>query len=59
MITDVIGQTEAVKSGIFSITTLVPALGFGLLAIVLLFWYPLHKKQVDENNAILKAKREA
>ena len=54
-----IGQTAAVKSGIFSITTLVPALGFGLLAIVLLFWYPLHKKQVEENNAILKAKREA
>ena len=54
-----IGQTEAVKSGIFSITTLVPALGFGLLAVVLLFWYPLHKNQVNENNAILKAKREA
>ena len=54
-----VGQTEAVKSGIFSITTLVPALGFGLLAVVLLFWYPLHKKQVEENNAILKAKREA
>ena len=54
-----VGQTEAVKSGIFSITTLVPALGFGLLALVLLFWYPLHKKQVNENNAILKAKREA
>lgn len=54
-----IGQTDAVKSGIFSITTLVPALGFGLLAIVLLFWYPLHKKQVEENNAALKAKREA
>ena len=54
-----VGQTEAVKSGIFSITTLVPALGFGLLAVVLLFWYPLHKKQVNENNAILNAKREA
>ena len=51
-----IGQTEAVKSGIFSITTLVPALGFGLLAVVLLFWYPLHKKQVDSNVAALKEK---
>lgn len=53
-----IGQTQAVKDGIFAITNLVPAVGFGLLALVLIFWYPLHKKQVDENVAILKAKRE-
>ena len=53
-----VAQTQAVKDGIFNITTLVPALGFGLLALVLIFWYPLHKKQVDENVAILKAKRE-
>lgn len=50
-------QTAAVKDGIFNITTLVPVVGFCLLALVLIFWYPLHKKQVDENAAILKAKR--
>ena len=33
------------------------ALGFILLALVLRFWYPLHKKQVDANVAALKAKR--
>lgn len=53
-----IGQTEAVKDGIFNISTLVPALGFLLLALVLWFWYPLHKKQVDANVAALKAKRD-
>lgn len=48
-------QTEAVLSGIFNISTLIPAIGFGLLAIVLWFWYPLHKKQVDANvNALAK-----
>ncbi len=52
-----VSQTAEVKDGIFAITTLVPALGFLLLGLVLLFWYPLHKKQVDENVAILKAKR--
>jgi len=52
-----ITQTDAVKDGIFSISTLVPALGFVLLALVLWFWYPLHKKQVDANVAALKAKR--
>ena len=52
-----VAQTQAVKDGIFTITNLVPALGFLLLGLVLVFWYPLHKKQVDENVAILKAKR--
>ena len=50
-------QTEQALSGIFGITTLVPALGFGLLAAVLWFWYPLRKKQVEENSALLKARR--
>lgn len=60
-----IGYSEAtafetnVTNGIFNISTLVPAIGFGLLALVLWFWYPLHKKQVDENVAILKAKHES
>lgn len=51
-----VAQTEAVKDGMFNIATLVPALGFGLLAVVLIFWYPLHKNQVDRNIAILKEK---
>lgn len=53
-----LGQSETVLSGIFSISTLVPALGFTLLGLVLWFWYPLHKKQVDENVAALKRKHE-
>jgi len=51
------GQTEGVLSGIFAIATLVPALGFALLALILWLWYPLHKKQVNENAALLKARR--
>ena len=49
-------QTESVLSGIFNISTLIPAVGFGLLAIVLWFWYPLHKKQVDANVKALAEK---
>ena len=45
-----------VTEGIFDIATLVPGLGFALLALVLWFWYPLHKKQVDANVAALKEK---
>lgn len=51
------GQTQAVLSGIFAIATLVPALGFALLAAILWLWYPLHKRQAEENAALLKARR--
>ena len=47
---------EEVLEGIFDISTLVPALGFGLLAAILWFWYPLHKKQVDANVEALHKK---
>lgn len=49
-------QTDSVLSGIYNISTLIPAVGFGLLAAVLWFWYPLHKKQVDANIEFLKEK---
>ena len=51
------GQTEAVLSGIFAITTLVPAVGFVLLSAVLWWWYPLRKAKVEENTALLKKRR--
>jgi len=46
-----------VREGIFNISTLVPAVGFALLGVILWFWYPLHKKEVEENVKILKEKR--
>lgn len=60
----IVGYSQAtafesgVVNGIFNISTLVPGIGFLLLALVLWFWYPLHKKQVDANVAALKAKHE-
>ena len=48
----------AVKEGIFDIATLVPAVAFLLLSIVLWFWYPLHKKQVDHVVSVLKEKHQ-
>lgn len=44
-----VGQTAVVKEGIFDISTLVPTVGFLLLGLILWFWYPLKKKQVDAN----------
>jgi len=50
---------SSVLDGIFNISTLVPAIGFAALALVLWFYYPLHKKQVDENVRILRKKHNA
>lgn len=47
-----------VVNGIYNISVIVPAIGFLVLALILWFWYPLHKKQVDENVAILQAKNQ-
>ena len=53
------GQTPQVLGGIFAIATLVPAVGFALLAAILWWWYPLRKHRVEENVARLKEKRAA
>ena len=58
-----IGYSEATKNdpavleGIFDIATLVPAIGFAALALILWLWYPLHKKQVEANVKALAEKR--
>lgn len=43
----------AVLDGIFNITCIVPIIGFILMALVLIFLYPLSKKQVEANSAEL------
>lgn len=48
----------SVREGIFNLSTIIPGIGFLLLALVLWFWYPLHKKEVDKNVEILKEKHE-
>ena len=61
----VIGYSEesahapSVLKGIFDISTLVPALGFLLLAIILWLWYPLKRRQVNENVRVLRERRES
>lgn len=50
--------TDEVKNGIFDISTLVPAVGLIVLGLILWFWYPLKKKQVEENVRSLKEKHE-
>ena len=51
-------QYPDVLNGIYNISCLVPAAGFLLMALALIFVYPLGKKKVDQNIATLKARRE-
>ena len=44
---------EPVVQGIYNVTCLVPAVGFVLVALILKFLYPLDKKRVERNAAIL------
>ena len=37
---------QSIREGIFSISTLVPAIGFIVLGLILLFWYPLNRDAV-------------
>ncbi len=51
------GQTEAVMDGIYSIATLVPTILYLIVGLCLIFIYPLGKKKVAENIAILKSRK--
>ncbi|MEG0961714.1 MAG: glycoside-pentoside-hexuronide (GPH):cation symporter [Lachnospiraceae bacterium] len=51
-------QTEGVKLGIYNITTIFPGVCYIIVALILIFAYPLSKKVVNENVAILEKRRE-
>lgn len=42
-----------VTDGIFMLSTVVPAIGFFLLALALIFFYPLNKRRVEANARVL------
>ena len=50
-------QVESVKTGIYSLSTLFPAVCYILAALLLMFTYPLTKKVVQENVAKLAKSR--
>ncbi len=51
------GQTDAVKSGIYTIATAIPSILYLAVGLVLLFMYPLGKRKVAENTKALKEKK--
>ena len=53
-----VAQAPEVASGMYTVATLVPAITFALMFVLLGFLYPLGKAKVAELQATLKAKRE-
>ncbi|WP_221583512.1 MFS transporter [Microbacterium sp. G2-8] len=52
-------QTAETIDGIYTISTLVPAVLYGVAAILLLTWYPLSRRRVAENVEVLAARHAA
>ncbi|MBE7022157.1 MAG: MFS transporter [Ruminococcaceae bacterium] len=52
--TENIVQAPEVVSRIYSVSTIVPAVCYFIVALILTFWYPLSKKKVHENQEMIK-----
>ncbi len=51
-------QTEAVAEKIYSVATLVPGGCYLLVFLIIQFWYPLSRQEVERNTELLGRKRE-
>jgi GPH family glycoside/pentoside/hexuronide:cation symporter len=56
---DAVQQSEETLQGIYAFSTVVPGAIFLAVAAVLMFWYPLGKKQVEENVTTLAQRHHA
>lgn len=50
-------QTAQVTSGIYNAVTIIPAICFFIVSMILFFGYPLNKKRVEENAEELRKRR--
>ena len=47
-------QAPEVVERIYTVSTLIPAICYFIVSIILIFWYPLSKKRISENQKIIK-----
>jgi len=50
-------QTEQVSARIYTVSTLVPGICYLVVFVIMQFWYPLSKKEVEKNTEILRERR--
>lgn len=51
-------QTDAVKEGIYNLANFIPGVLYIVVALILVFVYPLSKKVVNQNSEILEKRRQ-
>ncbi|MGI6109355.1 MAG: MFS transporter [Eubacteriaceae bacterium] len=51
--TGAVQQTTSVVNSIYAVATLAPAAGYLVIGLIILFWYPLSKKKIAENQRLL------
>lgn len=56
-ISDAPAQTAEVSERIYTVATLIPGICYFLVFVIMQFWYPLNKHEVEKNTAILQQKR--
>ncbi len=57
-VSDATVQTVEVSERIYTVSTLVPGICYILVFVIMQFWYPLSKSEVERNTAVLKERRE-
>ncbi len=55
--TENVVQSPEVVERIYTVSTLIPAICYFVVALILIFWYPLSKKKIAENQRIIKERR--
>lgn len=51
-------QTDRVREGIYNIATIFPGVCYVIVALILIFAYPLSKSVVEHNGEILAERRD-
>ena len=57
-VSEAVSQTEIVSERIYTVATLVPGVCYLIVFLIMQFAYPLTRKEVEKNTAILREKRE-
>ncbi len=57
-ISDAPAQTAEVSERIYTVATLVPGICYFVVFLIMQFWYPLSKREVEKNTEILRRRRE-
>lgn len=57
--TENVVQTPEVAERIYTVSTIVPAVCYFIVAIILIFWYPLSRKKIAENRRMIQERQAA